>query len=126
MRFNKYIPLERRDFLEKQYKEYIKITPMTKKEQCALREWVKDGNSVYENSMGAWQDGQIPVEFLSVYRDEEYIRRHTKGMDAEATRRFALAYYGWDDEPTIESIPSELPCGIAFEMSCADEELPFQ
>ncbi len=126
MRFNKYIPLERRDFLEKQYKEYIKTTPMTKKEQRALREWVKEGNSVYENSMSAWQDGQIPVEFLSVYRDEEYIREHTKGMDAEAARKFALAYYGWDDEPNVESIPSELPNGITFEKSYADEELPFQ
>ncbi len=126
MKFNTYIPFERREFLEKQYKEYIKNTPMTKKEQRALREWVKDGNSVYENSMGAWQDGQVPVEFLSVYRDEEYIRRHTKGMDDEAAGRFALAYYGWDDEPTIEPIPSELPNGILFEMSFADEELPFQ
>ncbi len=94
MKFNKYIPLEKREFLEKQYKEYIKITPMTKKEQRVLREWVKDGNSVYENSMNAWQDGQVPVEFLSVYRDEEYIRQHTKGMDDEATRKFALAMAG--------------------------------
>ncbi len=115
MKFNKYIPLEKREFMEKQYKEYIKITPMTKKEQRVLREWVKDGNSVYENSMNAWQDGQVPVEFLSVYRDEEYIRQHTKGMDDEATRKFALAYYGWDDEPNMNLIPSELPCGISFE-----------
>lgn len=50
MKFNKYIPEYRREILEKQYKEYIKTTPMTKKEQRALREWVKDGNSVYENS----------------------------------------------------------------------------
>ena len=37
---------------------------MTKKEQRALREWVKDGNSVYENSSEAWSDGQVPVEFF--------------------------------------------------------------
>ena len=98
MKFNKAIPEYRREFLEKQYKEYIKTTPMTKKEQRALREWVKDGNSVYENSQGAWADGQVPVEFLTVYRDEEYIRMHTKGMSSDEARRFALAYYGWDDD----------------------------
>lgn len=32
MKFNKYLPLETREFLKKQYKEYIKETPMTKKE----------------------------------------------------------------------------------------------
>ena len=38
MKFNKYLPLETREFLEKQYKEYIRETPMTKKEQRVLRE----------------------------------------------------------------------------------------
>jgi len=57
MKFNRYLPEEIREMLEKQYKEYIKQTPMTKKEQRAVREWVKDGHSVYENSSGAWYDG---------------------------------------------------------------------
>ena len=57
---------------------------------------MKDGNSVYENPSEAWSDGQVPVEFLTVYRDEEYIRQHTKGMNPEDARIFALAYYGWD------------------------------
>ena len=33
------------------------------------------------------------------YRD---ILQHTKGMTSEERRRFALAYYGWDDEPESE------------------------
>ena len=33
--------------------EFLKSTPMTKKEQRALREWVKNGHSVFENSCGA-------------------------------------------------------------------------
>ncbi len=98
MKFNKWLPEENREFLEKQYKDYIKVTPMTKKEQRALREWVKDGNSVYENSVGAWADGQVPIEFLTVYRDEEYIRTHTKGMSSKDAQKFALQYYGWDTE----------------------------
>ena len=125
MKFNIYLPQWRQDFLEQQYNEYIKVTPMTKKEQRTLREWVKNGNSVYENPSEAWQDGQVPVEYLTVYRDEEYIRQHTKGMNPEDVRRFALAYYGWDDEPVKPEIPdaSEAPDWLR-EMDIP-EELPF-
>lgn len=98
MKFNRYLPLETREFLEKQYKEYIKETPMTKKEQRKLREWVKDGHSVYENASLVWAEGGVPVEFLTVWREEEYIRQHTKGMSPEETRKFAMNYYGWDDD----------------------------
>jgi len=125
MKFNKYIPKERREFLEAQYKEYIRNTTMTNKEQRVLREWVKDGNSVYENASGAWYDGQVPVEFLTVYRDEEYIRQHTKGMTPDETKAFAMKYYGWDDEvPVVATdVPKYgLPMG---KPSGSDEELPF-
>lgn len=127
MKFNKYLPLETRELLEKQYKEYIKVTPMTKKEQRAVLEWVKDGNSVYENPSGAWCEGQVPVEFLTIYRDEEYIRQHTKDMNSEDARKFVLAYYGWSDDETIEiSIQcNESNLGFEFEFD-ANEELPFQ
>lgn len=98
MKFNRYLPEETRTLLEEQYKDYIKHTPMTKKEQRAVREWVKDGHSVYENSSGGWYDGGVPIPFLEVYRDEEYIRTHTKDMSPDEARRFALNYYGWDDD----------------------------
>ena len=127
MKFNRYLPLETREFLEKQYKEYIKVTPMTKKEQCAVREWVKDGNSVYENPSGAWQEGQVPVEFLTIYRDEEYIRQHTKGINPEDARKFALDYYGWSDDENMKmpASCSEPYLGFDFE-SDENEALPFQ
>ena len=124
MKFNKRISPEHKELLESQYKEYIKNTPMTKKEQRALREWVKDGHSVYENTSGAWYDGQVPVEFLTVYRDEEYIRKHTKGMNDEEARCFAMAYYGWDDDSSIEVI-SDAESGI-FCFESPNEDLPFQ
>lgn len=108
MKFNKYLPEEIREMLENQYKDYIKSTPMTKKEQRAVREWVKDGHSVYENPSGAWHDGQVPVEFLTIYREEEYIWQHTKGMNPEEARKFALEYYGWSDE---EELPVHAMCG---------------
>ena len=73
MKFNKHLPKWRQEFLENEYKQYCKTTTMTSSERRALREWVKDGNSVYENASGVWAEGNIPVEFLTIYRDEEYI-----------------------------------------------------
>ena len=125
MKFNKHVSTELQVILEEQYKEYIKKTPMTKKEQRALREWVKDGNSVYENSCEAWYDGGMPVEFLDVFRDEEYIRQHTKGMNPEDARRFALAYYGWDDEPSECNIPDASEAPDWLKDFFVPEELPF-
>lgn len=131
MKFNKYLPAWKRELLETQYKEYIRVTPMTKKEQRALREWVKDGNSVYENDGGAWNDGQIPVEFLTVYRDEEYIRQNTKGMSPEDSRKFALEYYGWwdEDESSYQDLiynasNNGTSCSISY-TGDPEEELPF-
>ena len=125
MKFNKHVSTELQVILEEQYREYIKKTPMTKKEQRALREWVKDGNSVYENSCEAWYDGGVPVEFLDVFRDEEYIRQHTKGMNPEEARRFALAYYGWDDEPSECNKPDASEAPDWLKDFSVPEELPF-
>lgn len=125
MKFNRYLPIETKEFLEKQYKEYIKVTPMTAKEQRAVREWVKDGHSVYENASGVWAEGGVPVEFLTVWRDEEYIRRHTKGMTPEDTQKFAMEYYGWSDD-TEFLIQYGEPDSRFISLSDKDEELPFQ
>lgn len=92
MKFNVSLPEDTRDYLEHQYKEYIRVTPMIRKGMRALREWVKNGNSVYDNPAGAWQDGQVPVEFLDIYRDDEYLRSHTKDMFDEESHRFTLTY----------------------------------
>lgn len=107
MKFNVDLPDEMKEYLENQYKEYLKKRTMTKKEQRAVREWVKAGNSVYDNPAGAWLDGGVRMEYLDIYRDDEYIRQHTKGMTPEETRKFALAYYGWDNDPDLEIDDSE-------------------
>ena len=107
MKFNVDLPDDMKEYLENQYKEYLKKRTMTKKEQRAVREWVKAGNSVYDNPAGAWLDGGVRMEYLDIYRDDEYIRQHTKGMTPEETRKFALAYYGWDDDPDLEMDDSE-------------------
>ena len=41
------IDKKRKRFLRQEFKEYEKTTPMTDDERAVLREWVKDGHSVY-------------------------------------------------------------------------------
>lgn len=95
MKFNVKPTASEQAVLTKQYKEYINGRTMTDKERDALQEWVMDGNSPYDNPLGLWKDSFHPVEFLEVYRDEEYIEEHTKGMTAECRNRFAAEYFGF-------------------------------
>ena len=121
MKFNVNLPDDMKEYLENQYKEYLKKRTMTKKEQRAVREWVKAGNSVYDNPAGAWLDGGVCMEYLDIYRDDEYIRQHTKGMTPEETRKFALAYYGWDEDSEIDD--SENVCDGFLELD--PDAVPF-
>lgn len=112
------IKQERQRYLEKELKEYIKITPMTPAECKAVKEWVRQGNSVHENgSMTCYEGGQL-LDFLDVYRDEEIIRKATSGMSPEDTRRYAMNYYGWDPDEPEDTAPIQDP--IVY-----DEDHPF-
>ena len=95
MRFNAELTATEQEVLTRQYEEYIKGRTMTDKERNALKAWVMDGNSPYDNPMGLWMDSFHPVEFLKVYRDEEYIDEHTKGMSVEDRNRYAAEYFGF-------------------------------
>ena len=87
---------ERMAFLRNELKEYEKTHPMSNDELKALQTWINDGNSVYENTMMA-----VGYDYLTEYRDTEYIRTATKGMSSEDARKFAWNYYGWDYDSRI-------------------------
>lgn len=88
---------------------------------------MKAGHSVYENNSGAWAEGQVPVEFLEVYRDEEYIRTQTKGMSPEETQRFAMTYYGWNEDASDPNASDEDYMSFIKDLDAIEpnEELPF-
>ena len=58
---------ERRKFLRKELREYLKTTETTPDELEALKEWVAEGNSVYENGSNAFYEDGTPVWFLDEY-----------------------------------------------------------
>ena len=96
------ISWERKRFLEEELKEYEKITHMTKKERKELHKWVEAGYSVHENTCCAVGDGNRPIDFLDIYREEEALRKATAGMGNEEARKFVLEYYGWPEEENEE------------------------
>lgn len=68
----------------------------------------------------------VPIEFLTVFRDEEYIRKNTKGMSSEERRKFALEYYGWDDDETeANPVKDDILEELKINSDSSDNELPF-
>ena len=57
MKFDKKVKRERREFLEREYNDFIKNNRLTKKEKQELRNWIMHGESVYSNSLDVCNDG---------------------------------------------------------------------
>lgn len=98
MEFRADLTSEQKEYLEEEYKEYIKKNKFTAEEKAAIREWVKDGNSVYDNQIMITEEDGYPVEFIEVWRDLEYINKATKGMPPDEYRSFALEYFGMNTD----------------------------
>lgn len=92
------ISKERKRFLKQELKEYEKITPMTEEERQELHRGIEAGYSVHENTCCAVGDGNRPIDFLDIYREEEALRKVTAGMGSEEARKYVLDYYGWTEE----------------------------
>lgn len=68
IKFNVALSEEDQEWQTKEYQEFVKENPMTKKERKALLDWVKDGWSVYDNGdCRAHENGQL-YTFLENYR----------------------------------------------------------
>lgn len=110
MKFNCQIDPELQEYLEEQYKEYIKVTPMTKKEQRHLREWVKNGHSVRQSPGSKYLCEQYPpLDFLDNYRQDQEIEQAIKGMTDAETEKYLKEYMGYEDEDHHEDIPQKTP-----------------
>lgn len=68
MKFYKHVPKEDRKYLQEQFEDFIRTNKMTKQEVKALKEWMKDGNSAYDNPGGICNEDFCPEDFLTYYR----------------------------------------------------------
>lgn len=104
------IDKELKNLLKKELKAYERSTPMTEEELKAVREWVKNGNSVHENGSNAHYENGRPMDFLDVYREEEDLRRFLEPMTEEERDRYILENFGTgrNEKPRLPPTYEEL------------------
>lgn len=99
-----------------EFTDYVSRTPMSSREERALRKWVSSGHSVYENPGSRYYPHPyIPWDFLSVYREDRAIAKHLRGKLPKYVKFYkenvlGLSPDGWDErEPPddIESLSAE-------------------
>ena len=74
--------------------------PMTPYEKRALRKWVREGHSPYENAGSKYlcfmETGSC--DFLEVYRLDREIDQELKGMSKAKREMYLKEYTGWSEE----------------------------
>ena len=93
----------RQEFLWDEYQDYIAKKPMTPYERRLVREWVKDGNSVYGCTQSRYYgESAYPMEFLEVYRSNRAIDKELQGKTAQEREAYLKDLLGYQEEPAEE------------------------
>lgn len=91
--------------LEKELKEYLKITPVNEEELEALKEWVADGNSVHTNPSMATDEHGNPSDFLLDYRYHAEIYKELEQLSGKEKEMYLARLRG---EETIDTLREDL------------------
>lgn len=93
----------RQEFLWDEYQDYIAKKPMTPYERRLVREWVKDGNSVYGCTQSRYYgESAYPMEFLEVYRSDRAIDKELQGKTPQEREAYLKDLLGYQEEPAEE------------------------
>ena len=93
----------RQEFLWDEYQDYIAKKPMTPYERRLVREWVKDGNSVYGCTQSRYYGESVyPMEFLEVYRSDRAIDKELQGKTPQEREAYLKDLLGYQEEPAEE------------------------
>ena len=93
----------RQEFLWDEYQDYIAKKPMTPYERRLVREWVKDGNSVYGCTQSRYYgESAYPMEFLEVYRSDRAIDKELQGKTPQERETYLKDLLGYQEEPAEE------------------------
>ncbi|SEK34909.1 hypothetical protein SAMN04487770_101233 [Butyrivibrio sp. ob235] len=104
------------------YESEVQMTPYEKR---AVRKWVIDGHSPYENPGSRYlcMTGSEPYDFLDVYRMDREIQKDMKGMNKEQQRAYLMEYMGWTDDIPAPDMDDD---STGFMPADPDEERPFE
>ena len=90
----------RQEFLWDEYQDYIAKKPMTPYERRLVREWVKEGNSVYGCTQSRYYgESAYPMEFLEVYRSDRAIDKELQGKTPQEREAYLKDLLGYQEEP---------------------------
>ena len=93
----------RQEFLWDEYQDYIAKKPMTPYERRLVREWVKEGNSVYGCTQSRYYgESAYPMEFLEVYRSDRAIDKELQGKTPQERETYLKDLLGYQEEPAEE------------------------
>ena len=94
--------------LWEEYREYIVENELSKYERKLLRDWIKDGHSVYETVESKYLPGPAypPMNLIDAYRLDHSISDDMKGMTKEKKERYLKELMGWE-EPDPEYLAME-------------------
>lgn len=81
--------------------EYEKYTELSDSEKEDLHKWVSAGNSVHENGCQAVDDHGDYLDFIEVYREEQYISDRLSTMNEEEQEDFVAELRGEDTIRTL-------------------------
>ena len=95
------ITKEQMALLRKELEEYEETTPMTDEERSVLHEWVDAGNSVHDNCADAVYEGGRTMDFLDVYREEEYIREKLDSLEGAEKEKYLRELRGEQNEDDL-------------------------
>ena len=93
----------RQDYLWDEYQDYIAQKPMTAYERRLVRNWVKEGNSVYGCRQSRYYgESAHPMEFLEVYRMDRSIDKDLQGKTPRDREAYLKDLLGYQEEPAEE------------------------
>ena len=93
----------RQDYLWDEYQDYIAQKPMSAYERRLVRNWVKEGNSVYGCTQSRYYgESAYPMEFLEVYRMDRSIDKDLQGKTPQEREAYLKDLMGYCGETTEE------------------------
>lgn len=104
----------RQELLLEELREYEARASLSKDERDALREWVKNGNSIHENSCMAEDGHGRYLDFIDVYRADVDLGNILDSLTEKERENYLARLHGVD---TIDNLREDLK-KVTFRMNC--------
>lgn len=99
MKFKKGLSKELKELLANEFTEYLKVTPMTLEEKESLTNWVSEGNSVFSNGNGTFDEYCKPLTFIEDIRFQQELNTWFNSMTIDEKQSYLQELHHVEEEP---------------------------